>query len=141
MKARKTASFGLSYDYSGITYPETDMLPELIPLCEKIESELGFYPNNCLMNFYPDGKASLGFHSDSSEELKEGTGVAIISLGAERDIHYKNIEDRSLVIPYKLKSGALLYMGKDVQDKWLHAIPVDEQAGARISLTFREIIK
>ena len=141
MRARKTASFGVSYDYSGITYTQTEMLPDLVPICEKINEEFGFYPNNCLMNFYVDGNSSLGFHSDSSEELKDGTGVSIISLGAERDIHYKNKADKSLIVPYKLKSGALLYMGKDVQEEWLHAIPKDESAGARISLTFREIIK
>lgn len=141
MKVRKTASFGVSYDYSGITYPQTEMCEELVPLCEKIEKEFGFSPNNCLINYYPDGNSSLGFHSDSSEELKKGTGVAIVSLGAERAIHYKNIENKSLIIPYNLKSGALLYMGKDVQEEWLHAIPKDEKSGARISLSFREIIK
>jgi len=141
MKARKTASCGVSYDYSGITYPKTEMFEDLIPLCEKIKEEFGFYPNNCLMNYYMDGKSSMGFHSDSSEELNEGTGVVIVSLGAEREIHYKNKLDRELLVPYKLKSGALLYMGKDVQEEWLHAIPKDESAGARISLTFREIIK
>lgn len=141
MKARKTASFGVSYDYSGITYPQTEMLEVLQPLCEKIREEFGFYPNNCLMNYYLDGNSSLGYHSDSSEELKEGTGVAIVSLGAERKINYKNKEDKNLIVSYSLKSGVLLYMGKDVQDEWLHAIPKDEDSGARISLSFREIIK
>ena len=141
MKARKTASFGVSYDYSGITYPETVMHEELLPVCSLIEEKLGFLPNNCLLNFYPDGNASMGFHSDSSEELKEGTGVVIISLGAEREIHYKNKENRNLIITYKLKSGTLLYMDKEVQEEWLHAIPKEEGAGPRISLTFREIIK
>ncbi|MCX4029277.1 hypothetical protein H0A36_07290 [Endozoicomonas sp. SM1973] len=32
MKARKTASFGLSYDYSGITYPQAAMHSDLEPL-------------------------------------------------------------------------------------------------------------
>ena len=31
MKARKTASFGVSYDYSQITYPATLMPPARIP--------------------------------------------------------------------------------------------------------------
>lgn len=141
MKARKTASFGVSYDYSGISYPQTEMLEEIVPLCEKIESEFGFRPNNCLMNYYEDGNSSLGYHSDSSEELEEGTGVAIISLGAERTINYKNKDDQELIVPYKLKSGTLLFMNKKVQDEWLHAIPKMDEAGTRISLTFRKIVK
>jgi len=141
MKARKTASFGVSYDYSGITYPQTDMHEELVPLCSKIEQEFGYYPNNCLLNFYKDGNSSLGYHSDSSEELEEGTGVAIISLGAERIINYKNKADHQLIVPYKLKSGTLLFMDVKVQEEWLHSIPKEEGVGARISLTFRKIVK
>ena len=141
MKARKTASFGVSYDYSGIEYPQTEMHEELVPVCDLLEKELGFRPNNCLLNFYEDGNSSLGYHSDSSEELKEGTGVAIISLGAERTINYKNKTDREVIVPYKLKSGTLLFMDKQVQEEWLHSIPKEEGIGARISLTFRNIIK
>lgn len=78
LKLRKTASFGVSYDYSGITYPQKEMLPELDFICKKIKSALGFLPNNCLLNYYLDGSSKMGYHSDSSEELKPGTGVAIV---------------------------------------------------------------
>jgi alkylated DNA repair dioxygenase AlkB len=141
MKARKTASFGVSYDYSGITYPQTDMFSELESICKKIESEIGFLPNNCLMNYYLDGTSKMGYHSDSSEELKSGTGVAIISLGAERHISYRSKEDKEHKVKYLLKNGALLYMDKKVQDEWTHAIPKAPGADERISLTFRHIIK
>ena len=141
MQARKTASFGVSYDYSGIVYPQTDMHPELVPICAAIENELGFLPNNCLLNYYPDGNASMGYHSDSSEELKEGTGVAIISLGSERHISYRSKKDKDVKFKYALKSGALLYMSKEIQDEWVHAIPKEKGVGERISLTFRHILK
>ena len=141
MKARKTASFGVSYDYSGITYPQTDMFPALDSLCKKIESDIGFLPNNCLMNYYLDGTSKMGYHSDSSEELKPGTGVAIISLGAERHISYSSKEDKEHKVKYLLTNGALLYMDKKVQDEWTHAIPKALGTGERISLTFRHILK
>ena len=41
MKARKTASFGVAYNYSGMTYPQTEMLSELVPVCEKIQQTVG----------------------------------------------------------------------------------------------------
>ncbi len=141
MKARKTASYGVSYDYSGITYPHTEMLEDLNLICKAIENELNFYPNNCLLNYYLDGNSSMGFHSDSSEELAEGTGVVIISLGAERTISYKNKVNKDLVVNYLLKNGTLLFMPNKVQKYWLHAIPKQNDVGARISLTFRQIIK
>ena len=141
MKARKTASFGVSYDYSGMTYPQTVMHPALEPICKAIENELGFLPNNCLINYYPDGNASMGYHSDSSEELKEGTGVAIVSLGSARHIFYRSKQNKELKHEYSLKSGSLLYMSKDIQGNWMHAIPKERDVGERISLTFRLILK
>ncbi|MBK8253167.1 MAG: alpha-ketoglutarate-dependent dioxygenase AlkB [Polyangiaceae bacterium] len=136
---RKTASFGVSYNYSGFTYPEVPMLPALLPICQALQLQLGFLPNNCLLNYYPDGNAAMGYHSDSSTELVAGTGVAVISLGAERMISYRYKADRTVVVTYPLKPGALLYMSKEVQDTWQHAIPKMPGAGSRISLTFRQI--
>ncbi len=141
LRARKTASFGVSYDYSGMTYPQVEMLAELLPICEQIYEELHFYPNNCLLNYYQDGLSSMGFHSDSSEELSEGTGVAIVSLGAERRIVFRSKLDSSIKFSFHLKNGALLYMPKQIQSDWLHAIPKAPGVGERISLTFRSIVK
>ncbi len=140
MNARKTASFGVPYDYSGITYPQTEMPSCLLPVCKKIAQEIGFTPNNCLMNFYLDGNSTMGFHSDSTQELEGGTGVAIISLGAERHICYRSKEDKQHKVTYLLKNGALLYMDSLVQDNWMHAIPKEPGSGERISLTFRHIV-
>jgi len=106
MKARKTASFGVSYDYSGIEYPQVSMHSDLVVVCDEVNRELGFYPNNCLLNYYPDGSSSMGYHSDSSEELALGTGVAIVSLGAERVISYRSKIDKEIKFEYILKSGA-----------------------------------
>ena len=139
MKARKTASFGVAYNYSQITYPEAPMPAELSQVCQAIGAELGFVPNNCLLNYYSDGAASMGFHSDSATELAEGTGVAIVSLGGERSIVYRNKRDRSAEFSYALNSGSLLFMSNAVQEEWLHAIPKAENASERISLTFRQI--
>jgi len=138
MKSRKTASFGVSYDYSGIDYPQTDIPSSIKYICEKIEQVLGFLPNNCLMNYYPNGDSTMGFHSDSSEELLDDTGVAILSLGSDRHIWYRS---KQIKLSYLLRSGALLYMDDNVQQDWTHAILKEADIGARISLTFRHIIK
>ena len=141
MLARKTASFGVSYDYSQISYPQIDMLPELEAMCSVVEHVQGFCPNNCLINYYLDGKSSMGFHSDSSEELAPGTGVAIISLGATRSIVYRSKTNKTHEFSYPLEDGSLLYMTQEMQQHWLHAIPKEQCAGERISLTFRHILK
>lgn len=141
MKARKTASYGVAYNYSQITYPASAMLPELEEICGQLEKELGFHPNNCLLNYYQDGNSSMGFHSDSSEELEAGTGVAIVSLGSVRAITYRSKSDKSIQVEYQLPSGSLLYMSEQVQQDWLHAVLKSAEMGERISLTFRSIVK
>jgi alkylated DNA repair dioxygenase AlkB len=141
MKARKTASFGVAYNYSQISYERTPMPPELEAICGQIELELGFRPNNCLLNHYLDGSSSMGFHSDSSASLVPGTGVAIVSVGSVRSIVYRNKADRTVEFDYPLPNGSLLYMSDEIQQEWLHAIPKTENAGERISLTFRAIVE
>jgi len=141
MKVRKTASFGISYDYSGITYPQKEMLPELKPICERIQQQIGFLPNNCLMNYYPDAHSTMGYHSDSTDELMKGSGVVIVSLGSSRHISYRSKLDSKIKFRYLLNSGDLLYMKNEIQAQWMHAIPKDPDVGERISLTFRLIIK
>ena len=141
MKARKTASFGVSYDYSQITYPATPMPPDLQSVADKIAGELGLRANNCLLNYYESGRSTMGFHSDATEDLEDGTGVAIVSLGCTRSIVLRSYLDRTQQFSYQLPSGSLLYLSNEVQEDWQHAIPKSDEAGERISLTFRSIVK
>lgn len=138
MAARRTASFGASYNYSQISYPPTPMLPVLLPLCDAIQQELGFVANNCLLNEYPNGRSSMGFHTDDLRILHENTGVAIVSLGATRSIVFRHKQTRQQ-IALPLPAGSLLFLPNQAQEEWLHAIPRTPEAGVRISLSFRKI--
>jgi alkylated DNA repair dioxygenase AlkB len=141
MRARKTASYGAAYEYSQMRYAESEMPDVLDILCAAIDRRLGFYPNNCLLNYYLDGDASMGFHSDTSEELAPETGVAIVSLGAPRSMAFRLKKDKSVELREVLRNGSLLYMSIAMQEDWLHAIPKAPGAGSRISATFRRIVK
>jgi alkylated DNA repair dioxygenase AlkB len=137
MRARKSASFGLPYNYSGITYPAAPFPDVLLPLLDRLDRRLGYRPNNCLANYYPDGTSTMGFHFDATEELVPGTGIAIISLGAERTLTFRSQADRNRLEHYALKSGSLLYMTPEMQAHWKHGLLAQDSAGGRISLTFR----
>lgn len=139
MAARKTASYGVAYNYSQMSYPYQAFLPELDALLSPIEEAVGFRPNNCLLNYYLDGKSRMGFHSDQTDILFPDTGVAIISLGTTRALTFRNINDQTIRHSYLLPSGSLIYMTQAVQDEWQHAIPRDNTSEGRISLTFRKI--
>ncbi len=139
MKSRKTASYGKPYNYSRMEYPETPFLPELDSIARLIAMELGFKPDNCLINFYPDGKSKMGFHVDDTKDLEPGTGVSIVSLGETRTLRFKNIENPEETIDIELPGGSLFHMDDEVQKVWKHAIPKQADAGERISLTFRKV--
>lgn len=140
MQARKTASFGKAYNYSQIEYPYQDFTEELLRVIEKIDDSLGFTPNNCLINYYLDGKSKMGFHSDKIDILSPETGVAILSLGETRTLRFRAIEDKTIVKDYRLPSGSLIYMTNELQKEWQHAIPKADTEKGRMSLTFRKLI-
>jgi alkylated DNA repair dioxygenase AlkB len=140
MRARKTACFGLSYDYSGVSYDDKPMHELLVPLCDRLESQLGFRPNSCLVNFYVDGRDKMGFHSDEIDNLEPGTKIIIISLGAERKLSFRSKADYEQRLTYELQNGSLLVMSQRTQEFWSHAIKRSSVLEGRISLTFRRIV-
>ncbi len=140
IRARKSASFGVPYNYSGIEWPHVSIPDAIQPLLTSVTKEIGFEPNNCLANYYPEGKSSMGFHSDSTEALEPGTGIAVVSLGAERTITFHRISDKTVTESYRLSSGSLLWMCPEMQAEWRHAVLADRDvSGGRISLTFRRV--
>ena len=140
MSARKTASFGVAYNYSQISYPFQEFTPELIALLDSIESQIGFRPNNCLINYYLDGSSKMGWHSDQTDILAPNTGVVIVSLGATRSLRFREITNKENKVDYPLPSGSLIYMTQQVQALWQHAVPKADTDQGRMSLTFREIV-
>ena len=139
MAARKTASFGNAYNYSQMSYPYQKFLPELSEIVERIQAEMGYAPNNCLINYYQDGSSRMGYHSDRTDILFEDTGVGIVSLGALRTLRFRNIADKAIFRSFDLPSGSFIHMTDAVQEEWQHAIPRSNTDQGRISLTFRKI--
>jgi alkylated DNA repair dioxygenase AlkB len=139
MSARKTASYGKAYNYSQISYPFQEFSAELNKVIESINKTLNFKPNNCLINYYLNGKSKMGFHSDQTDILHLNTGVGIVSIGETRILRFRNIENRELIKDFELPSGSFIYMTNEVQDKWQHSIPKSETENGRMSLTFRKI--
>lgn len=139
MIARKTASYGKAYNYSQINYPFQEFTVELNDIIEKINRTLSFKPNNCLINYYLNGKSKMGFHSDQTDILYQNTGVGIISIGETRTLRFRNIKNRELIQDFELPSGSFIYMTNNVQDEWQHSIPKSDTENGRMSLTFRKI--
>ncbi|MFT5430673.1 MAG: alkylated DNA repair dioxygenase AlkB [Myxococcota bacterium] len=141
MASRRTASVGVPYIYRGATYPVRDWLPVLEDLRCAVANAVGFVPTNCLMNYYPTGRHSLGWHQDDIDILRPKTGIAIVSLGAARPLRLRrHIPEGYHYETLELEPGSLLYMTQEMQSVWQHSLRRSEGAGARISLTFRNIV-
>ncbi|MFO0727576.1 MAG: alpha-ketoglutarate-dependent dioxygenase AlkB [Myxococcota bacterium] len=139
IRARKTASFGVPYNYAGLTYPPLPFPPALEAVRSAVSQRLGHAYNNCLLNYYPDGRARMGFHSDSAEGIVEEAGVAIVSLGAVRALRFRRSAQLDDRLDYVLGTGSLLFMASEVQREWQHALPRTSRPEPRISLTFRAV--
>jgi alkylated DNA repair dioxygenase AlkB len=137
IKARKTASYGLPYNYKGLDYAYQPFPPELERVRVLAGPKIGIDANNCLLNYYPDGWSRMGFHADAVEGLTGG--VAIVSLGAERALRFRRIARLEERLDYMLAPGSLLYLPQAVHREWHHALPRTSRPDPRISLTFRAI--
>jgi len=139
MHSRRTASFGVAYNYSGIFYPDVPMPPAIALLAARVAAQVAHPINNCLANLYGDGTQTMGFHSDATAELVAGSTVSVLSLGTSRTLTFRLKLHRNHRLEYVLEPGALLIMAPSVQAQWQHALLKAQGAGPRISLTFRQV--
>ena len=96
----------------------------------------------CFLNRYDNQRNHLGWHSDDSPEMDMNHPIAVVSIGAIREIWIKPREFKGeipLSNRYPLASGSLFIMPAGFQESNLHKIPKhDRKCGGRISLTFRK---
>ncbi|WP_161501056.1 alpha-ketoglutarate-dependent dioxygenase AlkB [Embleya scabrispora] len=136
MRARRTASFGIPYDYSGRRHDTAPMPAPIAAIAARAGTFAGHLFDNCLANLYETGDNTMGFHRDSYDGLAPGSAIAIVSLGATRRLLFRSL-DRNHHHELALTHGSLLLMTATTQRGWTHAIPSEPSAGRRVSLTFR----
>ncbi|MBG0824493.1 alpha-ketoglutarate-dependent dioxygenase AlkB [Planomonospora sp. ID91781] len=136
MRARRTASFGVPYNYAGQCYEPMDMPPRITAITDRVAEYAGHPFNNCLANLYETGDNTMGFHQDSYRGLVPDSVIAIVSLGATRRLVFRSL-DRVHRTELALEHGSLLLMTSATQLAWAHAVPRARSVDPRISLTFR----
>lgn len=91
----------------------------------------------CFCNGYADEKNHLGWHADDSDSVDDSRPILVVSIGAEREIWFRDRE-RTFVEKLKLENCSGLLMAAGMQDIHDHRIPkCDRKCGPRISFTFR----
>jgi alkylated DNA repair dioxygenase AlkB len=135
------ASKPIQYGYSGIIHHAAPIPIELTPTLESVRTLSGEPYNSILLNLYPDGDASLGWHRDNERELGsiEQIKIASLSLGATRRFGIREINSKREQT-FDLKSGTLLLMDRGFQTHYQHRVLKDATIRApRINLSFRTI--
>jgi alkylated DNA repair dioxygenase AlkB len=89
--------------------------------------------------YYRDGRDSVAWHGDRiGRGAREDTMVAILSVGAPRDLLLRPLRGGRDTVRRPLGHGDLIVMGGSCQRTWEHAIPKSTRAtGPRISIQFR----
>jgi alkylated DNA repair dioxygenase AlkB len=94
--------------------------------------------NSVGLNLYRDGRDSVAPHNDHLNELRKGSPIALVSLGAVRRMTIRAKEAPRRVLHVDLEAGSLLVMDYATQLHYTHAVPkTADPVGERISLAFR----
>jgi alkylated DNA repair dioxygenase AlkB len=143
---RLTAWYGdadAHYTYSGTTNQPLPWNSLLLTIKDRCEEICHTQFNSVLLNFYRDGKDSMGWHQDNEPELGAEPIIASVSFGATRRFQFRHKKRVELpTISVNLSHGNLLIMKGKTQQFWKHQLPKTSKAiGIRINLTFRTIVK
>jgi alkylated DNA repair dioxygenase AlkB len=138
---RLTAWHGeASYTYSGLTLAPLPFTPLLQAIREAAEAATGHRYNSVLLNYYRDGRDSMGMHADNEPELGPEPAIASVSFGATRAFVLRH-RRTGRTLRLELADGSLLFMGGTLQQHWLHGInKTAKPLGPRVNLTFRRVV-
>ena len=90
------------------------------------------------LNLYRDGRDSVAPHNDHLYEIAEGYPIALVSLGATRQMTIRSKSRPRRVLDVDLETGSLLVMSYATQKNYDHGIPkTNDVVGSRISIAFR----
>ena len=140
---------GVSYTYgSGAGVRTYESQPEhaaLTDLRHKLEDQTGTPFPVLFLNGYENARDSLGWHADDSDTMDAGSPIAIVSVGAEREIWFTRqdeVQDPSKRTAVKLQHGSLCLMHAGMQQTHFHRIPkASFVCGPRVSITARNQAK
>jgi alkylated DNA repair dioxygenase AlkB len=127
------------YTYSGVRNEPSPWTPRLADLRERASAAASAPLNSVLLNYYRNGRDSMGWHADDERELGKNPVIASLSLGAPRRFLLRHEKKRGKSISLVLGDGSLLVMAGATQHHYRHAVPKEDDSGERINLTFRRV--
>ncbi len=130
----------LTFTYSGKT-----MIPQKIPkfievIRLQLEEDFGINFDGILVNYYPNGHSSMGYHADPQGD-RWSSDFIVISIGSERTFMFRHQQNRDLKKSYDFRDGDLIYMFDNCQEEYEHCLKKNKKDSEdRISLVFKKSI-
>ena len=126
-------------DPERVALPTKGALPRSIREAARLVVEHLDVPfNSAGLNLYRDGRDSVAPHNDHLNELRKGFPIALLSLGATRQMTIRAKASPRRVVHVDLEAGSLFVMDYATQIHYTHAVPkTSEPVGERISVAFR----
>ncbi|HET9392060.1 MAG TPA: alpha-ketoglutarate-dependent dioxygenase AlkB [Candidatus Rubrimentiphilum sp.] len=121
-------------------FAEGESLPEHVEEARaRVERRLNDRFNSVHLQYYRDANDSVSWHSDHTEDLIDQGMVAIVSLGAVREMRVRSKSRPRRTFTCLLEPGSLFVMAGRAQEFWEHHIPkLRQPVTPRISITFRQ---
>ena len=141
---RSALYFGkYTYTYKGGRHDPRMVKPDsyLDKLCSYLDVVLpDFKYNSVLVHLFQSGEQTMPSHSDDEECIEDGSDIITVSLGATRNLVFKDTVSDRVVHTTKLFHGSVSCMSKTSQRYYRHEIPKEPECKEpRVSLTFRLI--
>ncbi|MER7055644.1 MULTISPECIES: alpha-ketoglutarate-dependent dioxygenase AlkB [unclassified Streptomyces] len=129
----------LSFYGVGDTLPHPLLAEARDALSAHYAEELGEPFTTAGLCHYRDGRDSVAWHGDRiGRGARQDTMVAILSVGAPRDLLLRPAGGGGDTVRRPLGHGDLIVMGGSCQRTWEHCVPKSTRAaGPRISVQFR----
>ena len=142
---RLTAFYGdtnKEYSYSGIVMKPLEWNDDLFFIRNRVEDVAKIKFTSVLLNYYRDGKDSMGWHSDDEKELGQNPVIGSVSFGESRVFQMRHKFRKDIKkVDIALTNGSFLLMKGTTQHFWQHQIPkTKRELESRINLTFRVIM-
>jgi len=119
--------------------PGSELPEELLGAQRRLESFLKTSFNALSVQYYRSGSDSVAWHSDHTEDLIDLPVVAVISLGATREMQVRSKSRPGRSFRCDLEAGSLFVMSGRAQEFWEHHIPKSSKpTEPRMSIALRQ---
>jgi alkylated DNA repair dioxygenase AlkB len=119
--------------------PGDEKPARLLEVQQRVEQYLGVTFTSCSVQYYRGGSDSVAWHSDHTEDLIDLPVIAVLSLGATREMLVRSKARPRRTFSCDLEPGSLFVMSGRAQEFWEHHIPKARRAvAARISVALRQ---